>query len=113
MRFDCNCKTDENLREMISEIHKEDWPGFNWEVGARLWLSNAEETIMVEYQIMREFGRKEFESPEEPDWFTAYLVKEEGDTDCSNEIDTICVGNFETLLELQDAMDEFANDLFA
>ena len=63
MRFDCNCKTDENLREMISEIHKEDWPGFNWEVGARLWLSNAEETIMVEYQIMREFGRKEFESP--------------------------------------------------
>ena len=113
MRFDCNCKTDEDLREMIKEIHEDDGEiGWNWDVGARLWLSDMDETIMVEYQIMSARGKRNFDSPDESDWFTAYLVDNENDDRPDREVDTIDVGNFNTLQELKDAMDKYANDLF-
>ena len=112
MKFECNCKTDNDLKEMVKNIHDID-SCVNWEVGARFWLSNMDETIMIEYQIMTQYGKQIFESPNEPDWFTAYLVEDETDNNCKNEIDSKPVKTFTSLEELQDAMDQFANNLMS
>lgn len=112
MRFNCDCESNKDLLEMINEIHNDDDKhGVNWEVGARLWVSNLTETIMIEYQIMTERGKRNMESPDEPDWFTAYLVRNEEDDSTDREIDTIGVGEFTKLQELEDVMNKYANSL--
>lgn len=87
VKFDCNCTNEEEFKQMLDEIHNEEW-GTNFEVGARLWytLTESNKTIMIEYQIATKDCRELVENDNEPDWFVAYEVKDENDDDCSKEI---------------------------
>lgn len=107
MKFECNCKTEETFRQMVDETHKS--YGFDFEVGARLWYTpNGWNTsIMIEFQISTQSRRDALDSEDEPDWFTAYEVGDENDTDVSMEIFTEAVEDFK-LAALKDEMLDFA-----
>ena len=108
MKFECECKTDNEFRQMVEQIHGINGKdAHNWEVGATFWITTMNETLMVEYQITTAHGRED--DPNEPDWFSAYRVENEEDDDADNEIATMPVGSFDSMTELKDAMVAYAN----
>lgn len=113
MRFECNCKKDIDLVEMLDALHNAK-TGFNFEIGARLWYTaeGSGKTIMVEHQIATQDCRDITENPDEPDWLTAYEVDDVNDCDCSVELFTETCDNYISLSGLQNAMQEFAQRVF-
>lgn len=112
-RFECNCKTDAELAEMLDEAHKAE-NGFNYEIGARLWYTpeGLDKTIMVEFDMTTQDCRDLVENQDEPDWFTAYEVDDEQDYDCSDEIFTETADNYISISGLKEAMADFARNVF-
>ena len=113
MKFECCCKTDSGLKAIIDDIHSEKC-GTNFEVCARLWYSSEYfgKTIMVEYQVTTQECRELTENEDEPDWFTAYEVDDEEDDDCSDEIFTATTDNYADIRSLEEAMGDFAKEVF-
>lgn len=113
LRFECNCKTDAELAEMLNEAHKAE-NGFNFEIGARLWYTpeGLDKTIMVEYDMTTQECRDLVENQDEPDWFTAYEVDDEQDYDCSAEIFTETTDDYISVSDLKKAMTDFAKRVF-
>lgn len=108
MKFECNCKTEAEFREMMDSIHAED-NGISFEVGARLWYTSERlgMVIMVEHQISTKTADLLSEE-DEPDWLTAYQVDDENDDDCSDEAFTETIEDNIKLAGLQGAMLDFA-----
>lgn len=110
VRFDCNCKNENDFSTMLNEVHNEgDW-GTNFEVGARLWytLDGLNKAIMVEYQITTKDCKEMVENDSEPDWLVAYEVKNENDNDVSKEIFMVETENNVKLADLENCMLDFA-----
>ena len=112
MKFTCNCKTEKDFEEMLYGIHTTE-TGCNFEVGARLWFTPEgwNKSIMVEFQITTKDCKDLLENEDEPDWFTAYEVDDENDTDVSLEIFTEAVEDFK-LAALENEMLDFAKRVF-
>lgn len=112
-RFECNCETDVDLSAMLDRVHKAT-TGFNYEIGARLWYTpeGLGKAIMVEFEITTQDCRDLNEDPDAPDWFTAYEVDDEQDYDCSDEIFTETADNHISICGLQEAMLDFAKNVF-
>lgn len=112
MKFECNCKSDKELANLINAMHKAD-SGFNFEVVARLWHTPADysKTVMVEFQVATQTCRNITENEDEPDWFTAYEVEGEHDNDCSCEIFTETSDDYISLSGLKAAMEDFAEEV--
>lgn len=112
-RFECSCETDAELAKMIDALHKTN-SGFNYEIGSRLWYTpeGLDKTIMVEFDVATQDCRDLNENPDAPDWFTAYEVNDDQDYDCSDEIFTDVADNHISVCGLQEAMLEFAKNVF-
>ena len=120
LRFECNCKTEEDFAEMMDAVHKEE-AGVNFWTGARLWYKpkGVDETIMVEHQIstreaaiVNNGDDPEWDGSNEPDWLTAYKVDDEFDDDVSCEIFTETIEDNIKLAGLMDEMVDFAKRVF-
>ena len=109
LKFECNCKSEDEFAELMKGIHEGE-SGYNFEIAARLWYKpdGIEDAIMVELQVTTKDCRELVENDDEPDWLTAYKVKNECDYNCSGEI-----GMSESLedvkfSDLKDTMLDFA-----
>ena len=113
MRFECNCSNEQEFEKMLEDIRAED-AGWNFEVGARLWYTpeGFEKSVMVEYQVTTQTCRDLTGEPDEPDWLTAYLVDDEMDDDCSEEIFTETIEEGIRLHALEGDMLDFAKKSF-
>lgn len=112
MKFECNCKTDRELREALAEIHNAEW-GTNFEVVARLWYTGADnDTVMVEFQVTTMECRKLVEDMEEPDWIAAYSVENEDDDNPVCEVYLDPTDPIDSIEELKAAMLAVAKSLY-
>ncbi len=111
MKFECNCKNEEQFREMVDELH-EAKTGFNFEIGARLWFSQDDKTVMVEYDVATQDCKELLDDDEsEPDYLSAYWVKDENDYDCSCEVDTVSIDTDISLTDLNKEMLDYAKEV--
>ena len=109
MKFDCCLKNNRTFAEDCEKIRNAE-TGYNYEVVARLWFKpdDAEVVVMVEYQIATKDCRNLTGEKDEPDWFAAYLVKDEDDSDCSHEVNNATAGRYASIESLCIEMLDFA-----
>jgi hypothetical protein len=96
MKFECNCTTAAAYNKMRNEIHNyhSNNDCVDFEVGARVWVTVEDITVMVEHLIATATPIEILEDEDEDeisDCFTCYLVKNENDNSVDKEITTIIV----------------------
>jgi hypothetical protein len=107
VRIEINCNRESQFQKMMDEIHNSK-SDFNFEVAARLWYTENDITVMVEHQVTTKTCKELVEDDSEPDWLTGYLVENEYDLDCSDEIFTETIEDNIKLQGLKDSMLDFA-----
>lgn len=112
MRFECSSTTVSEYNTMLNAIHASE-NGTFFEVAARLWYTtpDSHRTVMVEYQITTREGRKMAENPKEPDYLTAYEVKNEQDDSVSHELCSNETAGYLPFFNLREIMLNYAQSL--